>query len=108
VDGVLARIRRSPLRPILVWTAGMTFSWGLLMALFQAPLDHRLSYAGIGSVLAARVPAADCIQADQVRRQQRVLLAYHSGRQLALENAACGWLLLETRRRGAQPAVPPG
>jgi len=104
----LARIRRSPLRPILVWTAGMTFSWGLLMALFQAPLDHRLSYAGIGSVLAARVPAADCIQADQVRRQQRVLLAYHSGRQLALENAACGWLLLETRRRGAQPAVPPG
>jgi 4-amino-4-deoxy-L-arabinose transferase-like glycosyltransferase len=104
----LSRVSRSPLRPILVWTASMTFMWVLLMALFQAPLDRRLSYASVGDVLAARVPAADCIQADQVRRQQRVLLAYHSGRQLALENAACNWLLLETRQRDAEPVVPPG
>ncbi len=104
----LSRVSRSPLRPILVWTASMTFMWVLLMALFQAPLDRRLSYASVGDVLAARVPVADCIQADQVRRQQRVLLGYHSGRQLALENAACNWLLLETRQRGADPVVPPG
>lgn len=104
----LSRVSRSPLRPMLVWTASMTFMWVLLMALFQAPLDRRLSYASLGDVLAARVPAADCIQADQVRRQQRVLLAYHSGRQLALENAACNWLLLETRQRDTQPVVPPG
>ena len=36
--GFLARVGRSPLRPILVWTASLTFIWVLLMALFQAPL----------------------------------------------------------------------
>ncbi len=104
----LGRVSRSPLRPILVWTGGMTFMWALLMALFQTPLDQRLSYAGLGGELAAHVPATECIQADEVRRQQRVLLTYHSGRTLALENAACNWLLLETRQRGAEPVVPPG
>jgi hypothetical protein len=99
----LSRVRRSPLRPMLVWTASMTFMWVLLMALFQAPLDHRLSYASVGEVLAAHVPAADCIQADQVRRQQRVLLGYHSKRQLIPADAGCKWLLLETRDRGAEP-----
>ena len=104
----LARVRRSPLRPILVWTAGMTFSWGLLMALFQAPLDQRLSYTRVGEALAARVPAADCIQTYRVRTQQRELLAYHSGRRFAPTDASCDWLLVETRRREAAPRIPAG
>jgi 4-amino-4-deoxy-L-arabinose transferase-like glycosyltransferase len=101
----LARVRRSPLRPILVWTAGMTFSWGLLMALFQAPLDQRLSYASVGKVLAARVPPAECIQTSHVRRQQRVLLAYHSGRRLVPAASSCEWLVVETRQRDSKPQV---
>ncbi|MHB1143470.1 MAG: ArnT family glycosyltransferase [Thiobacillus sp.] len=103
----LARVQRSPLRPILVWTASMTFIWVLLMALFQAPLDRRLSYASVGDVLAARVPPAECIQPYRVRRQQRLLLAYHSGRQL-VDDARCDWLLMETRRHEGSPNVPPG
>jgi hypothetical protein len=103
----LARVGRSPLRPILVWTAGMTFIWALLMALFQAPLDRRLSYASVGEVLAARVPPAECIQTHQVRSQQRLLLAYHSGRMLAPADVGCNWLLVETRQREAEPHVPP-
>ncbi len=103
----LARIRRSPLRPILVWTAGMTFSWGLLMALFQAPLDQRLSYASVGAVLAARVPPTECIQTYQVRSQQRLLLAYHSGRMLAPADIGCAWLLVETRQRDIEPHISP-
>lgn len=103
----LARIRRSPLRPILVWTAGMTFSWGLLMALFQAPLDQRLSYASVGAVLAARVPSTECIQTYQVRSQQRLLLAYHSGRMLAPADIGCAWLLVETRQRDIEPHISP-
>jgi 4-amino-4-deoxy-L-arabinose transferase-like glycosyltransferase len=102
----LARVGRSPLRPMLVWTAGMTFVWALLMALFQAPLDRRLSYASVGAELAARVPAAECIQTYQVRSQQRLLLAYHSGRLLAPADVGCGWLLVETRQREAEPYVP--
>lgn len=104
----LARIRRSPLRPILVWTAGMTFSWGLLMALFQAPLDQRLSYTSVGAELAARVQPADCIQTYRVRTQQRELLAYHSGRRFAPADPRCNWLLVETRRHEAPPRIPAG
>ncbi len=104
--GFLMRVQRSPLRPVLVWTASMTFIWVLLMALFQAPLDRRLSYASVGEALAARVPSADCIQTVQVRSQQRLLLAYHSGRRLAPADIGCNWLLVETRRREVEPHVP--
>ena len=103
----LARVERSPLRPMLVWTAGITFIWVLLMALFQAPLDRRLSYASVGEVLAARVPDDACIQTHQVRSQQRLLLAYHSGRLLAPGDLGCGWLLVETRRNEAPPHIEP-
>jgi hypothetical protein len=101
----LARVQRSPLRPMLVWTAGMTFIWVLLMALFQAPLDRRLSYASVADELISRVPAGACIQTYQVRSQQRLLLAYHSGRLLAPADVGCGWLLVETRRREAEPHI---
>lgn len=105
---LLSRLRRSPLRPILVWTAGMTFIWSLLMVLFQGPLDQRLSYAGVGGVLAARVPATDCIQTNHVRDQLRGLLAYHSGRQIEPAASRCNWLLVGTRNRGVEPQVAPG
>jgi len=101
----LARVRRSPLRPILVWTAGITFSWGLLMALFQAPLDQRLSYASVGKILAARVPSTQCIRTLHVRSQQRLLLAYHSERRLTPGDTHCNWLLVETRERDTKPHV---
>lgn len=103
--GFLVRVTRSPLRPILVWTGSMTFIWVLLMALFQAPLDRRLSYASVGEMLAREVPEADCIQTYQVRNQQRILLAYHSDRMLVPADVGCTWLLVETRRREASPHV---
>ncbi len=103
--GFLARVQRSPLRPMLVWTAGMTFIWVLLMALFQAPLDRRLSYASVAAELTARVPHGACIQTHEVRSQQRLLLAYHSGYLLAPADVGCNWLLVETRRRGVEPHV---
>jgi hypothetical protein len=101
----LARVRRSPLRPVLVWTTGITFAWVLLMALFLAPLDRRLSYAGVAAELGARVPRGECIQTHAVRRQQRLLLAYHSGYLLAPADVGCGWLLVETRRHEAAPHI---
>lgn len=101
----LARVQRSPLRPMLVWTAGMTFIWVLLMALFQAPLDRRLSYASVAAELTARVPPGACIQTYAVRRQQRLLLAYHSGYRLTPDDARCDWLLMETRKRATEPPV---
>ncbi len=105
---LLLRLERSPLRPIRVWTGSITFIWVLLLALFQTPLDRRLSYASVGEVLAARVPASDCLQTYRVRSQQRLLLAYHSERRFAPADASCNWLLVETRRREAPPQIPPG
>lgn len=106
--GFLARVERSPLRPMLVWTASLTFVWVLLMALFMAPLDRRLSYVSVAAELAARVPPGACIQTYAVRREQRLLLAYHSGHRLTPDDARCDWLLLETRKRANEPKVWPG
>lgn len=104
----LARVRRSPLRPVLVWTAGMTFIWVLLLALFQGPLDRRLSYEGVAEGVMQRVPPGACIATGDMRVQQRQLLAYHSGRRLVAGDAGCDWLLLETRRKDAVPEVDAG
>jgi hypothetical protein len=104
----LARVGKSPLRPILVWTAGMTFIWTLLMGLFQVPLDNRLSYRSVAAALVAQVPPTDCIEAGQIRYQQRLLLTYHSGRRLVADDSGCNWLLLETRRKGAASPLPAG
>ena len=101
----LCRVERSPLRPMLVWTGSMTFVWVLLMALFLAPLDRRLSYVSVAAELAKRVPATACVQSHQVRSEQRLLLIYHSGRQLVPADVGCDWLLVETRQREAEPHV---
>lgn len=103
--GFLARVPRSPLRPMLVWATGITFAWVLLMALFQAPLDRRLSYVSVAAALRAQVPAGACVQTHQVRRQQRLLLAYHSGITLVPADTGCDWLLVETRRREVRPHI---
>lgn len=101
----LTRVARSPLRPMLVWTAGMAFVWALLMALFQGPLDRRLGYADLATGLARQVPAGACVEAYAVRNQARLLLEYHSGRDLRPVDAGCDWLLVQIRRKGTMPPV---
>lgn len=105
--GFLLRVERSPLRPMLVWTAGITFIWCLLMALFLAPLDRRLAYTSVAQQLVARVPAGECVQTHQVRNEQRLLLVYHSQRELIPADMDCRWLLVETRERGIEPHISP-
>ncbi len=103
----LTRVQRSAVRPILVWTAGMGFVWALLMALFQGPLDRRLSYAELADALAHRVPARACVETYAVRTQAGLLLEYHSGRDLRPADAGCDWLLVQARRKSGFPAVAP-
>ena len=82
-------MQRSPLRPILVWTGSLTFIWVLLMACFRPRSTGRLSYTSVGEQLVTRVPAADCIEAYGVRGQQRLLLSYHSKRDLVHSGRCC-------------------
>ncbi len=103
----LLRVPRMPMRPILVWTAGLSFVWVLLMALFQGPLDHRLGYAGLAAELAQRVPANACVETYAVRAQAGLLLEYHSGRAFRPVDAGCRWLLVQARRKSGLPAVAP-
>lgn len=104
----LARVQRTPLRPLLVWSAGMTFVWVLLLSLFLDIFDPRLSYVRVGDALAKHVPRHACINASEVSPQQRALLAYHSGRKLrAVALKKCDWMLVQSKRRAAVPPVAP-
>ncbi len=103
--GLLALSKRSPLRPALLWTAGLTFAWALLHALFLGPLDQRLSHAYLAREIAAKVPDGACILADEVAGTSRKLLAYHSERKLQTDDGgACDWQLIQTRRRNESPS----
>jgi len=107
--GVLLRTERSPLRPMLFWAAGLTFAWALLHALFLGPLDRRLGYAGVGEAIAVSVPETACIDAGEVSRQPRALLAYHSGRRLLTKaGEECAWRLIQTRSRDEQAPLLEG
>jgi 4-amino-4-deoxy-L-arabinose transferase-like glycosyltransferase len=101
----LKRQARTPQRPVLVWAAGITFVWCLLMVLFLAPLDARLSYQHVAAGIAAEVQGGDCVSTRGLNRTQRLLLAYHTGLGLKAGTAReCGWLL--TYRKSRQEIAP--
>lgn len=99
-----ARLTRTPIRPLLVWSAGMTFVWVLLLTLFLEVFDARLSYARVGEILKRQVSSAStCVNTRGMGDQPRRLIAYHSGLDLrALPVTECNWLLV-LRKRG-EPA----
>ena len=100
----LARLERSPYRPLLVWSAGMTFIWILLLTLFLGVFDARLSYTRIGEALKNQVPENACINARGMGPQARALLAYHSERDIrAIPVKACNWLLVQRKRQQPPP-----
>ena len=100
-----ARLKRSPVRPLLVWSAGITFVWVLLLTLFLDVFDARLSYARVGEVLKNQVPSDACVNIRGMGSQPRILLAYHSGLDFrAIPVTECNWLLVLRKR--SQPAPP--
>lgn len=87
---------RSTLRPMLAWSAGLTFLWCLLLALFIQPLDARLSYAQVGREIKSMAVDADCIATKGVGGIYEQLLAYHSGLIFKSGNSeTCDWLLIQ-------------
>lgn len=53
---VLVRPPRSQIRGAFTWAAGVTFVWGLAVALFLAPIDGSKSYRKISNELAQELP----------------------------------------------------
>lgn len=100
----LKRQARSPQRPIMVWSVGVTFVWCLLLVLFMRPLDSRLGYERVAQEISQRVPAAECVASQNLGPVQRQLLAYHGGFELRADAAAsCNWLLMQ---KGRKPGLP--
>lgn len=102
----MLRVERTPLRPILVWSAGISFIWVLMLTLFLEVFDARLSYTRVGEALQNQVPAGTCINVRGMGAQARTLLAYHSGRDLrAIPVKECNWLVVQRKRRQPPPEL---
>jgi 4-amino-4-deoxy-L-arabinose transferase-like glycosyltransferase len=96
----LKRQPRAPQRPFLVWSAGITFIWCLLLALFQQPLEDRLSFVRMAANIKSRTGETACLSTQNLNQTQRLLLGYHTG--LALKpgkSAECNWLLAYRKSR---------
>jgi len=110
---LLAKLKRSPERPVIVWAAGMTLLWGLLMSLFVAYADTSKSYRSMIAHLAKALPPShDCISSRALGDSQRALLHYHSGiltfREEIPERQRPCELLLVQGKRAEPPEIPPG
>jgi 4-amino-4-deoxy-L-arabinose transferase-like glycosyltransferase len=77
---VLIRIKRSPERPLIAWSTGVTLVWGLLAVLFLRYFDSENSYRAVVVNVARALPLeTDCISARNLGEPQRALFHYMGG-----------------------------
>ena len=100
---LLARLKRSPERPALVWAAGVTVVWALAAVLFVGWVDTGKTYRGMVQELGAALPAHyRCIAGSGVGDSQRAMLDYFGDLRLQRVDdraaaAACDLLLVQGR-----------
>ncbi|MEW6312868.1 MAG: glycosyltransferase family 39 protein [Pseudomonadota bacterium] len=74
------RVKRSAHRPIVIWAAGITTLWGLVMILMVGWLDTGKSYRSMIASLQQALPKKyDCISSMHLGEPQRALLQYFAG-----------------------------
>lgn len=74
---VIASFRRSAMRPVVVWSAGVTTMWALLAILFLGWADNAKSYRSVMASLQLVVPKSyDCISSRNLGESQRAVLHY--------------------------------
>ncbi len=99
------RIKRSAIRPILIWVAGMSFVWLLLMLLLLPAFDHRLGYEVMAGQMKSHIGATECVATRGMPPTQRALLSYHTGLEFSPLEPDCEWLVLYSKR---SKEAPPG
>lgn len=110
---LLRRLKRGPERPVIVWAAGMTLIWGLLMSLFVGYADASKSYRSmIAELEKALPPSHDCISSRSLGDSQRALLHYHGGiltyrDEVPARRRTCDLMLMQGRRTDP-PEIPAG
>lgn len=71
-------IKRSPERPVILWGAGVTTVWALVVILMFGWIDLGKSYRGMVRDLLAALPADHgCIYSQSLGETQRAMLDYH-------------------------------
>lgn len=101
------KIKRSPIRPILIWVEGLSFIWLLLMASSLKLLDHRMGYETMAAQVKEKVGLTPCVLTRGVSPTQRALLNYHTGIDFTPLQRDCGWLMITNDLRKDTPPGPP-
>jgi len=74
---VLASFRRSAVRPVVVWCAGITTTWALMATLFIGWADNAKSYRSMFVSMQRALPDRyDCISSRGLGDSQRAMLHY--------------------------------
>lgn len=77
---LLAKLPRSPERPLMVWAGGITIAWALLATLFIGWLDTAKSYRSMVADMNRAMPAQyRCFASRDLGEPQRALLHYFAG-----------------------------
>jgi 4-amino-4-deoxy-L-arabinose transferase-like glycosyltransferase len=77
---VISSFRRSAMRPVAVWGAGITTIWALLAILFLGWADNVKSYRSMIASLQLVLPKSyNCISSRDLGASQRALLHYFAG-----------------------------
>ncbi len=77
---VLASFRRTPMRPVVVWGAGITTVWALMATLFLGWADNVKSYRSMVVSLQQALPKKyDCLSSRELGEPQRAMLHYFAG-----------------------------
>jgi 4-amino-4-deoxy-L-arabinose transferase-like glycosyltransferase len=77
---LVARLRRSPERPLVAWTAGVAVIWALAATMFMGYVDADKTYRKVMTSIAQALPAGyDCLSSYNVADAQRALLHYYTG-----------------------------
>jgi len=100
---LLARLKRGPERPLIVWVGGLTAVWALMATLFIGWVDTQKSYRSMIADMNRAMPEQHrCMASRDVGEAQRAMLHYFAGiRTLRVETKpkafACDLLLVQGR-----------
>ena len=98
---LLAKLKRSPERPAVVWAAGITVLWGLTAILFVGWVDTGKSYRAVFTSMQQSLPAQyRCISSRSLGESQRAMLHYYANiithrEEIATRQRDCDLLLTQ-------------
>lgn len=76
---LLAKLKRTPERPVIMWAAAVTLLWGLGATLFAGWIDAGRSYRAVFTSLQQNLPAHYvCVASRNLRDTQRAMVHYYA------------------------------